>query len=83
MTKLERYIEVYSNDTDELLDSLFIQLPENITILYINPDDDDEFACCSYVLNEAQVLNLGGRNLIEKYKTSNVEYQVACYQILS
>lgn len=81
MMKLERYIEVYSNDTDELLESIFIQLPENIAILYINPDNDDEFACCPYVLNESQVVNLGGKELVKKYKASNVEYQVACYQV--
>lgn len=81
MMKLERYIEVYSNDTDELLDSLLIKLPENVAIFYINPDDDDESAYCSYVLNEHQVLNLGGIDLIKRYSTSNVEYQVACYQV--
>ncbi|SUT96561.1 hypothetical protein NYR62_04155 [Actinobacillus genomosp. 1] len=82
MMKLERYIEVYSNNTDELLESILIQLPENIAILYIHPDDD-EFACCSYVLSESQVIALGGGKLIKKYKASNVEYQVACYQVAS
>lgn len=79
--KLERYIEVYSNDTDALLDSLLIELPEDLAILYISPDDDDEFAYCSYVLNEFQVLNLGGGELVKKYSASNIEYQVACYQV--
>ncbi|MDY4279537.1 MAG: hypothetical protein SOX56_00325 [[Pasteurella] mairii] len=82
MRKLERYIEVYSNATDELLESMLIPLPEDIAILYINPDDD-EFACCPYILNESQVLNLGGREFIKKYKTSDVEYQVACYHVSS
>lgn len=78
--KLERYIEVYSNDTDELLDSLLIQLHENVAISYIKPDDDDKYAHCPYVINEEQVINLGGKEFIKKYSSSNVEYHVACYQ---
>ena len=42
--KVRRYIEVYSNETDELLYSYKITIPDNLVIEIVSPDEDDEFA---------------------------------------
>lgn len=41
---VERYIEVYSNETDELLYSYKITIPDHLVIEIVSPDEDDEFA---------------------------------------
>lgn len=47
---VERYIEVYSNETDELLYSYKITIPDNLVIEIVSPDENDEFALFSYIL---------------------------------
>ena len=47
---VERYIEVYSNETDELLYSYKITIPDHLVIEIVSPDEDDEFAFFSYNL---------------------------------
>ena len=42
--KVRRYIEVYSNETDELLYSYKITIPDHLVIEIVSPDEDDEFA---------------------------------------
>lgn len=42
--KVRRYIEVYSNETDELLYSYKITIPAHLVIEIVSPDEDDEFA---------------------------------------
>ena len=42
--KVLRYIEVYSNETDELLYSYKITIPDHLVIEIVSPDEDDEFA---------------------------------------
>ena len=41
---VERYIEVYSNETDELLYSYKITIPDHLVIEIVSPDEDDELA---------------------------------------
>ncbi|QIW16760.1 hypothetical protein A4G20_10690 [Pasteurellaceae bacterium RH1A] len=79
MIDLERYVEVYSNATDELLDSYPITLPDSEAIPYINPVNDDEYAIYVYVLNESQVISLVGEEIVKKYQGHDIEYQAACY----
>ena len=76
----ERYIEVYDNNTDELIGEYKINLPDNIVIRIISPDDDDELAIFPYILNEKQVIDLVGDNILNKYKGKDIEYHIACYQ---
>lgn len=80
MMEVTRYIEVYDNVTDELIDSYEIALPDNKAITYIKPDDDDEYAVFVYVLNKKQVIHLGGIHLISLYGDKDVSFHAACYQ---
>ena len=81
MMNYERYIEVYDNNTDELIGEYKINLPDNIVIRIISPDDDDdELAIFPYILNEKQVIDLVGDNILNKYKGKDIEYHIACYQ---
>ena len=41
---VERYIEVYSNETDELLYSYKITIPDHLVIEIVSPDEDDKLA---------------------------------------
>ena len=79
MMNYERYIEVYDNNTDELIGEYKINLPDNIVIRIISPDDD-ELAIFPYILNEKQVIDLVGDNILNKYKGKDIEYHIACYQ---
>lgn len=79
--KFTRYIEVYDNNTDELLESYQVNLPDILVVHIISPDDD-YLALCPYVLEIEQVLSLGGNKLVEKYKNMNIEYHVTTYQNL-
>ena len=77
---VERYIEVYSNETDELLYSYKITIPDNLVIEIVSPDENDEFALFSYILTQEKVIALGGKYIIDKYHKKDVGYYVACYQ---
>jgi len=77
---VERYIEVYSNETDELLYSYKITIPDHLVIEIVSPDEDDEFAIFSYALTQEKVISLGGRHIIDEYHNKDVGYYVACYQ---
>lgn len=77
---VERYIEVYSNETDELLYSYKITIPDNLVIEIVSPDENDEFALFSYILTQEKVIALGGKYIIDKYHNKDVGYYVACYQ---
>ena len=77
---VERYIEVYSNETDQLLYSYKITIPDHLVIEIVSPDEDDEFALFSYVLTQEKVISLGGRHIVDEYHNKDVGYYVACYQ---
>lgn len=77
---VERYIEVYSNETDELLYSYKITIPDHLVIEIVSPDEDDEFAFFSYILTQEKVISLGGKYIIDEYHNKDVGYYVACYQ---
>ena len=77
---VERYIEVYSNETDELLYSYKITIPDNLVIEIVSPDEDDEFALFSYILTQEKVIALCGKHIIDEYHNKDVGYYVACYQ---
>ncbi|MFZ7284160.1 DUF7683 domain-containing protein, partial [Avibacterium avium] len=55
MIEVTRYIEVYDNVTEELIDSYEITLPDEEAIFYINPDDDRYAIGGMYMLNLEQV----------------------------
>ena len=55
---VERYIEVYSNETDELLYSYKITIPDHLVIEIVSPDEDDEFAFFSYILTQVNAYNI-------------------------
>ncbi|MCW9732235.1 hypothetical protein L5B97_01830 [Avibacterium sp. 20-15] len=78
MIEVARYIEVFDNITEELIDSYEITLPDEEAIFYINPDDD--YAIGAYMLNEEQVINLGGSNLVSLYNNKDVSFYAACFQ---
>lgn len=79
--EVARYINVFDNITEELIDSYEITLPDEEAISYIKPDDDDRYAIGGvYVLNEKQVINLGGKHLISLYGDKDVSFHVGCYQ---
>ena len=77
---VERYIEVYSNETDELLYSYKITIPDHLVIEIVSPDEDDELALFSYILTQKKVIFLGSRHIIDEYHNKDVGYYVACYQ---
>lgn len=78
--EVTRYINVFDNITEELIDSYEITLSDEEAIRYIKPDDDDEHAVFVYVLNKEQVINLGGEHLISLYSDKDVSFHVGCYQ---
>ncbi|MFQ1013840.1 DUF7683 domain-containing protein [Avibacterium paragallinarum] len=78
--EVTRYINVFDNITEELIDSYEITLSDEEAIRYIKPDDDDEHAVFVYVLNKEQVINLGGEHLISLYSDEDVSFHVGCYQ---
>ncbi|MGR6647675.1 DUF7683 domain-containing protein [Avibacterium paragallinarum] len=81
MIEVTRYIEVYDNVTEELIDSYEITLPDEEAIFYINPDDDDRYAIAGmYMLNLEQVINLGGSHLVSLYNNKDVSFYAACFQ---
>ncbi|KGQ65220.1 hypothetical protein ACLRAA_11575 [Gallibacterium anatis] len=81
MIEVTRYIEVYDNITEELIDSYEITLPDEEAISYIKPDDDDRYAIGgAYELNEEQVIDLGGKELVSLYHNKDVSFFAACYQ---
>lgn len=79
MTKLERYIEVYDDISEELIFSYRIKLNDDEAISYISPDDDDIYAVFMYRLDNEQVIKLGGEWIFEKFKNQNVSYFSSCY----
>lgn len=78
MIEVTRYIDVFDNITDELIDSYEITLPDEKAISYIQPDDDDCYAICVYALDEDQVINLGGEHLVSLYKNKDVCFHASC-----
>lgn len=59
MIKVERYIEVYDDISEEIIFSYRIILNDDEAITYIKPDDDI-YAIFSYRLDHEQVAKLGG-----------------------
>ncbi|MFZ7187833.1 DUF7683 domain-containing protein [Avibacterium avium] len=80
MIEVTRYIEVFDNITEELIDSYEITLSDEEAIFYIKPDDDDHYAIFAYMLNEEQVINLGGSHLVSLYNNKDVSFYAACFQ---
>lgn len=80
MIEVTRYIEVYDNVTEELIDSYEITLSDEEAIFYIKPDDDLYAIGGVYVLDKEQVINLGGKHLISLYGDKNVSFHAGCYQ---
>jgi len=81
MIEVIRYIEVYDNITDELIDSYEITLPDEEAISYIKPYGDDYYAVSGmYALNKEQVIDLGGKELVSLYHNKDVSFFAACYQ---
>lgn len=78
--KVRRYIEVYGNETDELLYSYKITIPDYLVIEIVSPDEDDEFALFSYILTQEKVIALGSKHVIDEYYNKDVGYYAACYQ---
>ncbi|MEE3607483.1 DUF7683 domain-containing protein [Avibacterium paragallinarum] len=78
--EVTRYINVFDNITEELIDSYEITLSDEEAIPYIKPDDDDEHAVFAYELNKEQVINLGGKHLVSLYSDKNVSFYASCYQ---
>lgn len=80
MIEVTRYIEVYDNVTEELIDSYEITLPDEEAIFYIKPDDDRYAIGGMYMLNLEQVINLGGSHLVSLYNNKDVSFYADCFQ---